>query len=272
MTLCDQILSYLPWNEQEERDKQELLIWLDSGIDIYSRRCNAAHLTASAWVVSPDREKVLMAYHALYDSWAWLGGHADGMTDLQAVAEKEVREESGLTALKPLGSGIFSLEVLTVDGHEAKTEFIGHDLTSDYVRRLTRRKKTKTDHVVDVVTADRFVLRIKTMSIADRRIQASQEDAMRGVIKDFLMQYAAQNKLADVVKAIISGDLAKDTAKACHIIIPIKRIEIRKSEVLRKGEGEPESIIEAPAAEEPEAEEPAEEVPAAEEAPAENTE
>ena len=163
-------------------------------------------------------------------------------------------------------------KIVETDGHEAKTEFIGHDLTSDYVRRLTRRKKTKTDHVVDVVTADRFVLRIKTMSIADRRIQASQEDAMRGVIKDFLMQYAAQNKLADVVKAIISGDLAKDTAKACHIIIPIKRIEIRKSEVLRKGEGEPESIIEAPATEEPEAEEPAEEVPAAEEAPAENTE
>ena len=158
-------------------------------------------------------------------------------------------------------------KIVETDGHEAKTEFIGHDLTSDYVRRLTRRKKTKTDHVVDVVTADRFVLRIKTMSIADRRIQASQEDAMRGVIKDFLMQYAAQNKLADVVKAIISGDLAKDTAKACHIIIPIKRIEIRKSEVLRKGEGEPESIIEAPATEEP-----AEEVPAAEEAPAENTE
>ena len=163
-------------------------------------------------------------------------------------------------------------KVVSVDGSDAKTAFIGHDLTSDYVRRLTRRKKTKTDHVVDVVTADRFVLRIKTMSIADRRIQASHEDAMRGVIKDFLMQYAAQNKLADVVKAIISGDLAKDTAKACHIIIPIKRIEIRKSEVLRKGEGEPESIIEAPAAEEPEAEEPAEEVPAAEEAPAENTE
>ena len=128
MTLRDQILSYLPWNEQEERDKQELLTWLDSGIDINSRRCNAAHLTASAWVVSPDREKALMAYHSLYDSWAWLGGHADGMTDLQAVAEKEVREESGLTALKPLGSGIFSLEVLTVDGHEKHGKYVSSHL------------------------------------------------------------------------------------------------------------------------------------------------
>ena len=128
MNLRDQILAFVPGNEQEQRDKQELLLWLDSGIDIYSRSCGAAHLTASAWVVSPDREKVLMAYHSLYDSWAWLGGHADGMTDLQAVARKEVQEESGLTELKPLGSGIFSLEVLTVDGHEKRGRYVSSHL------------------------------------------------------------------------------------------------------------------------------------------------
>ena len=124
MNLRDQILTFVPQNEQEQRDKQELLAWLDSGIDIYSRRCNAAHLTASAWVVSPDREKVLMAYHNLYNSWAWLGGHADGMEDLQAVAAKEVGEESGLTELTPLGNGIFSLEILTVDGHEKHGRYV----------------------------------------------------------------------------------------------------------------------------------------------------
>ena len=147
-------------------------------------------------------------------------------------------------------------KIVGYDGHEAKTELMGHDLTSDYVRRLTRRKKTKTDHVVDVKTADGFVVRLKTMSIADRRIQASQEEGMRAAIAAYLTSYAAENKLADLIKAIISGDMAKDTAKACHAIIPIKRIEIRKSEVLVRGEGEPESIIEA-------------EAPAKEEAPAE---
>ena len=162
-------------------------------------------------------------------------------------------------------------KIVGYDGHEAKTELIGHDLTSDYVRRLTRRKKTKTDHVVDVKTADGFVVRLKTMSIADRRIQASQEEGMRAAIAAYLTSYAAENKLADIIKAIISGDMAKDTAKACHAIIPIKRIEIRKSEILARGEGEPESIIEAEApAEEPAAEETVE-APAEEpaEAPAE---
>lgn len=128
MTLREQIEAFVPYNEQEAQDKQELLAWLDSGVDIYSRRCNAAHLTASGWVVSPDRQQVLLAYHNLYDSWAWLGGHADGMTDLQAVAAKEVREESGLVTLTPLGDGIFSLEILTVDGHEKRGRYVSSHL------------------------------------------------------------------------------------------------------------------------------------------------
>jgi len=131
-----------------------------------------------------------------------------------------------------------------VDGHEAKTAFIGHDLTSDYVRRLTRRKKTKTDHVVDVLTFDHFVLRIKTMSIAERRIQSSQEEGMRQIIGITLNKMAENMTLSDFVKSIISGDLAKDVARACRVVIPIKRIEIRKTEVLKIGNGEPESIIE----------------------------
>ena len=152
-------------------------------------------------------------------------------------------------------------KITGADGHEAKTAFIGHDLTSEYVRRLTRRKKTKTDHVVDVVTFDHFHLRIKTTSIAERRIQSSQEEGMRQIIGVTLVQIAEKMTLSDIVKAIISGDLVKDIARACRIVIPIKRLEIRKTEVLKIGDGEPESIIEERP--EPAPEEAAEEGPEA---------
>lgn len=128
MTLKEEILAFVPQNRQEEKDKLELLRWLDSGLDVFSRSCGAAHFTASAWVVSPDRKQVLMAYHNLYDSWAWMGGHADGMEDLQAVARKEVAEECGLTELTSLSDGIFSLEVLTVDGHEKRGDYVSSHL------------------------------------------------------------------------------------------------------------------------------------------------
>jgi small subunit ribosomal protein S3Ae len=146
------------------------------------------------------------------------------------------------------------LKIKEVDGHDAKTVFIGHELTSDYVRRLTRRKKTKTDHVVDVTTTDNFVVRVKTMSIAERRIQSSQEIGMRHVIGVTLLEMASKMTVAELVKSIISGDMAKDLARACRVVIPMKRIEIRKTEVLRMGEGEPECIIEAKPTSEPQPE------------------
>ena len=101
VTLLEELEAYRPWNDQEERDRAELLRRLRSREALYTRDNAAGHLTASAWVVSPDRTQVLMAYHNLYDSWSWLGGHADGDRDLLAVSMREVREESGLTAVRP---------------------------------------------------------------------------------------------------------------------------------------------------------------------------
>ena len=157
-------------------------------------------------------------------------------------------------------------KVNATEGTDAKTVFVGHDLTSDYVRRLTRRRKTKTDHVVDFYTKDGFKYRIKTMSIADRRIQSSQEEGMRAIITETLTNMGKEMTLSEIVKAIISGNLSRDLAKACHVIIPIKRIEVRKSEVLEFGEGEPEAVF---TADEMVSAEPAKEAAPAEEAPAE---
>ena len=88
--LLRQIREYRPYKEQEERDRSILLKWMESGCDILTRENETAHLTVSAWVVSPDRKQVLMAYHNIYHSWAWLGGHADGDADLCSVAVREV--------------------------------------------------------------------------------------------------------------------------------------------------------------------------------------
>ena len=122
--LIRQIEDYIPYNEQEARDKATFLKLLQEDTDISRRDNLLAHLTASAWVVNPERTKVLMAYHNLYNSWAWLGGHADGNFDLAAVAEKEAREESGLTDVKLVSGDILSLEILTVNGHEKKGTYV----------------------------------------------------------------------------------------------------------------------------------------------------
>ena len=126
--LIKQIEEYIPFNKQEERDKAQMLAFLHSGAELITRNNPVAHLTASAWVVSPDRKQVIMVYHNLYKSWSWMGGHADGDWDLLGVAKKEVMEECGLQELTVASPEIFSLEILSVAGHEKKGQYLSSHL------------------------------------------------------------------------------------------------------------------------------------------------
>ena len=124
MKIRQDIEKYSPCCEQEERDKALILKFLDNNADAFERSNLSAHMTASAWVVNPARDKALMVYHKIYDSWSWTGGHADGEEDLAAVALREVQEETGVKSARLLSDEIFSLEILTVDGHEKRGEYV----------------------------------------------------------------------------------------------------------------------------------------------------
>ena len=128
MKIMDDIARYVPFNEQEQRDQAEILRYLAQHDDAFLRTNRIAHMTASAWAVNPTRDKVLMVYHKIYDSWSWTGGHADGETDLLAVALREVTEETGVRSVRPVAEDIYSLEVLTVDGHEKRGEYVSSHL------------------------------------------------------------------------------------------------------------------------------------------------
>ena len=90
MDIREQIKNYRPWNEQERQDQAVILAFLDKNPDAFYRTNLLAHMTASAWVVNPQRTRTLLVYHRLFDSWSWAGGHADGEEDLLAVALREV--------------------------------------------------------------------------------------------------------------------------------------------------------------------------------------
>lgn len=128
MELLTAIKNYQPFNEQEALDKELILQQLTSNDQVFLRQSKLAHITVSAWIVNPDYQKVLMAYHNIYQSWAWLGGHADGETDLKYVILKEIAEESGLTAVEFVTPSLFSLEVLTVDGHQKHGYYVSSHL------------------------------------------------------------------------------------------------------------------------------------------------
>lgn len=128
MSILEDIRAFVPGCEQERRDREAMLEFLAVHEDAFLRTNLTAHMTASAWVLSRDRRRVVMVYHNLYRSWSWTGGHADGGRDLLAVAMREVTEETGLRRLAPVTEGIFSLECLTVDGHEKRGQYVSSHL------------------------------------------------------------------------------------------------------------------------------------------------
>jgi len=139
-----------------------------------------------------------------------------------------------------------------VQGQDALTQFVGHDMTSDYIRRLTRRKRTRTDLTVDVVTKDHWNVRVKPMAITDRRIQTSKQRVIRTIMAKLVADVAAKQSIGEFVKGVISGDLAKTIAQGCKPIHPVSRVEVRKSEVWSMGEipppaEAPPAVTEAPA-------------------------
>ena len=128
MRFIDSIRTYVPACEQETQDARMMLRYAELFPDLLERTNETAHFTASSWIVTSDRSRVLMVYHNIYHSWSWLGGHADGESDLLAVALREAREESGIRSARPVSKDIFSLEALTVDGHEKRGAYVSSHL------------------------------------------------------------------------------------------------------------------------------------------------
>ena len=128
MSLVKDIENYIPVNEQEENDKKNMLNYMQKNTDYLTRENEVAHFTTSIWTLNKERTKTLMVYHNIYDSWSWIGGHADGEEDLSAVALRELKEETGIEDAALVNKDIFSLEILTVDGHMKKGKYVSSHL------------------------------------------------------------------------------------------------------------------------------------------------
>ena len=126
---AESIVRFQPGDAREAAEKEMMLdLIARCGDGILSRESAFAHMTASSIIVNRDRTRTLMAFHKIYNSWAWTGGHADGESDFEAIARREAQEESGISALVRLGSGPASIEILPVWAHTKRGKAVGSHL------------------------------------------------------------------------------------------------------------------------------------------------
>ena len=185
------IEKFIPFNEQEEVDKRIMLNYIHDFNDVLTRQNEYGHFTSSSFILNKERTKVLMAYHNIYKSWAWTGGHSDGDNDLLYVAMKEAKEETGIKNVRPISNDIYSLELICVNGHEKRGKYVGSHIHLNVTYLLEADEKEEIHIKADENSGVKWVPIDKVLEITsdiwDRdRVYAKIIEKMRkdGIVKN----------------------------------------------------------------------------------------
>ena len=174
MKYIQDIKKYIPVNEQESKDKEIIIDFINKNKDVLTRENEVAHLTSSGFIVNKNRDKVLMIHHNIYNSWGWTGGHADGDSDLLEVAIKEAKEETGITNVRPIIDDICCIDILTVKGHIKKGKYVAPHL------HLSVAYVLEADEAEEVKVKEDENSGVKWVDI-DRVLELTDEEHMKDV-------------------------------------------------------------------------------------------
>lgn len=122
------IEEFIPYNDQERKDKEHMLKYIAMFDDLLKRDNDIIHIASSGFILNKTKDKALMVHHNIFNSWSLAGGHADGNENLLEVAISEIREETGIKDFFSVTNKIISLDILPVLGHFRKGKYVSAHL------------------------------------------------------------------------------------------------------------------------------------------------
>ena len=126
-------------------------------------------------------------------------------------------------------------KVVDVLGNDAITEFVGHELLKDHVRRQVRRDRGKIDDTIDVVTEDGYYVRFKPLMISRARIKSSQKQQMRTLARDVILTTGATSTWFSLQASMLDGTLETKIKDAVSKIQPVRTVVIRRTQLIQAG-------------------------------------
>lgn len=126
------------------------------------------------------------------------------------------------------------LRVSEVQGKTAITKFIGHSLAREYIGTLVRRRRDALEVVLPVVSKDGLEFQIKALVITAYPCSDKQKRAVRSLLVKLLKEKAALADLGQFERDALFGKLAAELQNALHKIVPVRRVEILKTELVEE--------------------------------------
>ena len=119
-----------------------------------------------------------------------------------------------------------------VAGDSAYTKLLGHEMTSDYLRSLVKRRTSRIDAIVDVTTTDGYQVRVKPSCFTVKRARANQVKSIRELSKKVIMERSKSLDLNQLIQDAVGGKISLDIYKEAKMIYPLRRVEVRKTEIV----------------------------------------
>ena len=119
-----------------------------------------------------------------------------------------------------------------VAGDSAYTKFLGHEMTSDYLRSLVKRRTSRIDAIVDVTTTDGYQVRVKPSCFTVKRARANQVKSIRELSKKVILERSKSLDLNQLIQDAVGGKISLDIYKEAKMIYPLRRVEVRKTEIV----------------------------------------
>jgi small subunit ribosomal protein S3Ae len=123
------------------------------------------------------------------------------------------------------------LRINNVIGETATTDLMGHELTTDYVRSIVKRQTSRIDANIEVKTKDGYVIRVKPTCFTIKRARSSQMEAIRKLMVDIVKRRASESDFETFMQEAILGRLSAAIYRQAKFIYPLRRVEIRKTQV-----------------------------------------
>ena len=122
-------------------------------------------------------------------------------------------------------------QINNVAGDIANTKFVGHHVTTDYVRSMIRRGTSRIDTLSEVTTKEGYKVNVHIIAITVKRAKASQQKFIRETMANLIQQAVDGKTFPEFVEGVISGKMASSIYHETKKIYPLKRVEIIKTQV-----------------------------------------